>query len=260
MAGDAASTPCATPVNGCYAIFAKDSGCSNNGITGEPPIVGGGGTITGGVQSNGNVSAGWRWVTSFGPTWLREGLSTPACSWTNGGFSNTFSLGTNDLLRSPPGQSTTATDFPSCRGAGPAPARTDTPSFCTHGHHRNIDSEPYTPDARVTSIATSASRHGEQPVHLEWRDHIVGSGGSLVKATFVGGQALTIVGGGFDLSACGGLGLHGVGMQCGGPHARPRTTIRCSTPSVAGTASIGLIGRREQLPSGDVFALNGTIS
>ncbi len=45
------STPCSSPGNNCYAIFAKDSNCANYGVT----FTGGGNTITGGVHSNGSI-------------------------------------------------------------------------------------------------------------------------------------------------------------------------------------------------------------
>jgi hypothetical protein len=123
------STACATPGNGCYAIFTSDSNCgTSNSPSYGVTFNGQGNTITGGVHSNGgiNLSGGGQ---SLGPTTYGTGAN---CTVKTGGTGNTFASGptAQDPIGWPDDYSKVLT---ACGGSGQVACTGPggTPSYCT---------------------------------------------------------------------------------------------------------------------------------
>jgi Flp pilus assembly protein TadG len=116
----AASTTCSTAGNGCYAISAMDSNCSNNGVS----FSGGGYNIQGGVHSNGSINTGGG-GSAYGPTTYGNGSG---CTKTTGG-GDTFTAGPTQQAPITTWPINYATSYPKCTTTCTGP--NGTPSYCT---------------------------------------------------------------------------------------------------------------------------------
>ena len=254
------SSACVTPGNTCYAVFAKDSSCSTNGVT-----MGGGTHITGGVHSNGSLNVGGG-GSSYGPTTYGTGSS---CVVTPTGYqaqNNTFTSGPTAEAPITTWPIDYSTDFPACTAGStctgcdvsttPCPTANQTPSFCTQA--TNASSETlvsYNPGTLTTHQIYCDVGTGTASNPSTWNGAITANGGP-VESSFVAGSVT--LGGGDSLTACGysSSGYAVSGCSAGVP--APVTTNYPLFYATGSGTSINNSGGGGTF-TGDMFAPNGTI-
>jgi Putative Flp pilus-assembly TadE/G-like len=265
------STACSTPGNGCYAMFAKDSSCSNSGVT-----VGGGTHVTGGVHSNGSLNVGGG-GSSFGPTTYGNGSGCTVSPVGYAGQSNTFTSGPTAEAPITTWPIDYSTDFrpcvpgSTCSGAcdvntTPCPAANQTPSFCTSA--TNATSETlvsYYPGTLTSGniycdvgTGTADDPAGTTAGDTAWNGAITANqtGSPTIESSFVAGSVT--LGGGSTITACGYSSSGYTASGCSATVPAPSTTNYPVAYALGGgTAITNSSGGGTFL--GDFFAPNGTI-
>jgi Flp pilus assembly protein TadG len=250
----ATSTLCSTPGTGCDAIFAMDSSCTSGhySIT----FSGGGNTITGGMDSNGSISAGGG-GSAYGPT--TYGPTASGCTVTAGGGS--YTSGPTSAAPTCPTcwPIPYATDFPSCTGAA-CTGLGGTPSFCTQVSTSTSWSPTPTSRNIYCDVGSGSGVSAGNPA--TWNGAITvsagGSSSSPMEATYVAGS-VSIAGGGGYMEACG---YSSTGYTASGCNAAGPTPATPNYPLIyaVGPSSTAINGGGGGTTFiGDLFAPNGTI-
>ncbi len=187
----AAFTPCSTPGNGCYAIFASDSNC---GTTGSPnygvTFNGSGDTITGGVHSNGSIDLIGGSQT-LGPT--TNGPTASNCTTKQGGGGDSFTSGPTPEAPIPSWPDDYTQILTACGGSGQVACTGPggTPSYCTHAAANYTFSNGGTTD--ITNNVYCAYGTGTPSDPSTWNGLIYFQSGSLgtssspLYGTWIGG-------------------------------------------------------------------------
>lgn len=261
VAGETAtSTPCGTPGNTCYAIFANDSTCSHYGVnfgTGTYPNGAGGGgtTITGGVHSNSSINVGGG-GSHFGPTTYGNGsgcLVSPSSYQQN---NNSFTAGPTAIapISWPIDYSTT---FPDCGGTGQlgCTGPGGTPSFCTQATTATSETlHTYNPSNLSTGNIYCDVGTGTASLPRTWNGTISAAGG-FANVTFVAGSVTILGGSSFD--ACGYSSSGYTASSCSALVPSPTTTNYPLAYAVSGGIDDSAGGSAFH---GDLFAPLGTIN
>ncbi len=225
---------CAVAGSTCYAFFAMDSTCTDNGFS----LQGGNDTITGGVHSNSSFSTAGGNDTFTGAVTYQSG-----CTPTEQGGTDTFSSG------SPAGGSTIsswpinyAVYFPACGGS--ACQSNGTPPYCTNSNFSSAQWNPALSSNQVYCDVGSGS--GVNPNDPStWNGALVFSGGGTATVTAIAGT-VTFHGGGYTLTA---YQHHLLAYAAGGNSGAPNI---CNPAT-----SVCFTGGNDQF-TGDVFDPKGT--
>lgn len=258
--------PCTLAGNTCYAIFAMDQSCSNNGFTG-----GGGIHITGGVHSNGSMNVGGG-GSSFGATTYG---STSGCSVSPSGYSqqsNTFTSGPlaqAPILSWPIDYATL--DFPACsgsactgpcdNGASSCTSTYKTPSFCTEASNSasTWELDSYYPYTLLSGQIYCDVGTGNPNTPSTWNGTLLAnqSGSTTIESSYVAGTVK--IGGGSKLEACG-YSLSGYqASACNSTVPAPGAVNYPLAYATQTGTSIDASSGGGTL-TGDLFAPNGTIN
>jgi Flp pilus assembly protein TadG len=243
----AADTPtgssCSTPGSGCYAIFAMDSTCTDNGVS-----LGGGVTITGGVHSNGSITTPGG-GDHLGPTTYGTGCTPPS------GGGDTFTAGPTAEAPITTWPINYALDFPACTG-GACTGPGGTPSFCTQVSTATSETlKTYNPANVFSGNIYCDVGTGTAGTPSTWNGAITIDGGP-VEDTFVAGSV--IFGGGDTLTACGYATAGYTASACNAAVPKPVTTNYPLIYAVGTGTSINDSPGGSGF-TGDMFAPNGTI-
>jgi Flp pilus assembly protein TadG len=266
------SSSCSSAGSGCLAVFAGQTGCSGDAVTL------GGGSITGGVWSDGSLYIGGGGSTFAALTYANGCSVTPA-----GGIQasqnyqgNTF----KDGLPQAEAPLTTwpidyATDFPSCSGSGCTGPCADannygvtsadsncatsrhTPSFCTQAsNNASWTIDAYYPYSLVSDEIYCAVGSGTPNTPSTWNGALLVNGsGTVDDSTYVAGSIT--VGGGSSLTACGyNLPTYNA-SNCAGTVPAPSTPDYPLFYAISGTINASSGGNGM---TGDWFAPAGSIS
>ncbi|MGH3417177.1 MAG: pilus assembly protein TadG-related protein [Actinocrinis sp.] len=251
---------CTSAGEGCYAIFAMDTSCTNNPILAN----GGGVTINGGMWSNGSILANGGGM-SFGPTYYGS-----SCQVTKNGGGISFSSGPTPSTPQTTWPVDYSKDFPACAGSScegpcdvsttPCPASNLTPSFCTVASNASNWSLTTNNPATLHSdniYCAVGTGHANDP--STWNGAIlVNGGGNSAQVTFVGGT-VTINGGGDTMEACGySLSAYDV-SHCSSAVPVP-VTGNYPFAYVTGTSNPVIFNGGGISVTGDVFAPNGSLT
>lgn len=251
--------------NDCYAIFAMDQSCSNNGVL----FQGGGYHIHGGVHSNSSINTGGG-GSSYGPT--TYGPTGSACTKATGG-GDSFTSGPTSEAPITTWPINYTVDFPACSGSG-CTGPNGTPSFCSASAASYSFTSQSMPTNGYIYCAYGTGTKGEPStwngtISFPWGS--VGSQGNPIVATLVAGNVYTGSGSNF-IKACG-YALSGfLASSCKGASGQtvptPLTTnypaiYAVDTNSQAGSsngdAPVYLGGGGNGF-TGDVFAPNGLLT
>ena len=252
----------------CYAIFAMDSSCS----TTNPPIQISGGnlTITGGILSNGSVSAsGGASNTYAGTAQYGPGMG---CSWPQGG-GHYNSTPTRETALTTTWPIDYRVDFPACgtgtgtvctgpcdNGASTCTSADKVPSFCTWASTSTPLSLTPTSGNIYCDVGT-----GVPADPSTWNGALaVGSVSAEVKATYVAGTvSFNGANANSTFTACGYSATQGYTTQgstgCGANVPVP-STANYPLVYAVGTGSAITAGGGNANYNGDLFAPNGTIT
>jgi Flp pilus assembly protein TadG len=256
------STTC-SPGSTCYAVFAADSSCSDDGVT-----MGGGTNITGGVHSNGSLDVGGG-GSSFGPTTYGNGTG---CTVTPVGYaaqSNTFTSGPTQEAPITTWPINYATDFPACTPGStctgacdvtttPCPSANQTPSFCTQSFNAAVTLVSYYPYTLTSGNIYCDVGSGTASIPTTWTGALTAdqSGSPAIESSFVAGSVT--LGGGDSINACGysatGYAVSGCSTAVPAPTTANYPVVYAVGPGTSITNSGG-----GGTFLGDFFAPNGTI-
>jgi hypothetical protein len=253
---------CGTPGNGCYAVFAKDSSCSTNGIT-----MGGGTHIAGGVHSNGSLNVGGG-GSSFGPTTYGTGCTVSPSGYAS--QNNTFTSGPTAQASSATWPLDYAIDFPPCTAgvnctgdcdinATPCPSANQTPSFCTQATNAATWTlVSFNPGTLTSGNIYCDVGSGTAANPTTWTGAITASMGNqpVVESSFVAGSVT--LSGGDKLTACGYSATGYKASGCDPAVPKPATANYPLVYAVGTGTPINNAGGGGTF-TGDMFAPNGTI-
>src|SRR5581483_3671791 len=173
-------TPCVTPGNTCYAIFAADTSCTSGhyGVT----FNGAGDVVTGGVHSNGSIDL-IGGSQKLGPTTYGNGSG---CTVTTGGSGDTYSSGpTAEAPLSWPLDYSKiltacgATGQVACSGPG------GTPSYCTVASTSTITIGPGAANGVYCAVGTG--RASDPSTYTGYIDLTDTNTSPIVSVTMVAG-------------------------------------------------------------------------
>jgi Flp pilus assembly protein TadG len=258
----ASANQCTSPGgSSCDFLFAENSNCqnSNNGIT---LTMSGNATVSGQIQSNGNLND-----TVSGNISLGTGSYGPN---TNGTCKlNTVYSGHNPWGTLPT-QATSdypfpvdyTKDFPPCGGSGELACQANGyPSFCTNEGSSITLTGSGSGDSAITQNIYCASGTGTKSTPSTWNGSITVtlSGNYTLYDTFVGGSVSFIGSGNDILSSCGYTVSGFSSSDCAASVPAPVTTnypVMYATGSSSNALNITVSGG--QTINGDLFAPNGT--
>lgn len=249
VAGRTAGTSCSSPVSGsssCDAIFAKDSTCTDTGIS----ISGGGLNFNGGIQSNGSASTagmGNNGVLS-GPLIVGNGTG---CAW-NGSTGGASAAAKAPAAYWPIDYSL---DFPACAGAACTGAG-GTPSYCTASSTSTTWAL-----SPVTGNIYCGVGTGTASTPSTWNGTInVSVGSGTIKATYAAGSVSIAASAGAISQPCGYAASGYVSSGCTTTVPKPATTNYPIIYAVSAASTAITISGGNGTIDGDLFALNGTVN
>lgn len=259
VAANSVAASCTSAASGCFAIFAKDSSCTQSGVT-----LGGGTHINGAIHSNGSLNVGGGGST-FGDTTYGNGTG---CTVSPTGYqsqNNTFASGPTPEA-SMVWPIDYSDDFPACSGSTctgacdvsttPCPAANQTPSFCTSATNSASETlQTYNPATLSSGNIYCDVGTGTASNPTTWNGAITVSGGPAT-ATFVAGTVT--LSGGDTLTACGYAAAGYTASSCSASVPKPASTNYPLVYAVGTGTSINDSAGGSSF-HGDMFAPNGTI-
>jgi cytoskeletal protein CcmA (bactofilin family) len=246
-------------------MFAHDENCSGGVLAGIDLQVNGNSTISGGIQSNSNLT-----VQSNGnPSW-GAGSYGPT---SNGSCSSTDQYNGHNPWGSPPTQDSVnypypldySKDFPACgTGSGQtACASNGYPTFCTNEASNITLNGSSNGDTAITDQIYCAAGTGQKNDPSTWNGSISIdlNGSATLYDTFVGGSMTFDGNGSDDVSSCGYAVSGYSASNCGSGVPNPTTAnypIFYATGTSSEAVDIQING--SQTLNGDIFAPNGGAS
>jgi Flp pilus assembly protein TadG len=250
VAGRTAGTSCSSPVAGssaCDAIFAKDSTCTDTGIS----ITGGGVDLTGGIQSNGSAS-----TVGMGNNGVLSGPllvgNTSGCAW-NGNTGGASAATHAPAAWWPIDYSL---DFPACAGAactGPS----STPSYCTQAW-TSATAWAVSPASGNIYCDVGTGTAGNPSTWTGQINVSVGSG--TMKATYVAGSVSLSSSAGAISQPCGYAASGYLSSGCTAAVPKPATTNYPIIYAASSSSTAITVAGGNGTIDGDLFALNGTVN
>lgn len=251
------STSCSNPGSLCDFMFADDSSCSTNPNAGINFSTSGTSTVSGIIQSNGNISGS----TSGNPSFGTATYGTGTCS-------DSLTYSGHDPWTTPPTQAASdpgypldyTKDFPACNGTGElACASNGYPTFCTEAAANFTNLAPANGDENI--YCASGTGTTTNPSTWNGQISIDPSGNSTVYDTFVAGTINFSPSGNHTFSSCGYAvtGYASANCPAGVPSpATPNYPLFYATDT-SSTALVVSVSGNETL-NGDMFVPNGTAS